>query len=81
MTQGARLLAEALKASSPTITQRKVERDLDVASGLVTRWLKGTRKPDIDAAVALERMFGIPPAAWTVEDPAAERVSATGTEG
>lgn len=51
-------------------TQGRLARELGVDSGVVNRWVKGTRTPDLTGAVALQKKLGIPVVAWVEPDAA-----------
>lgn len=74
---GPSLLRQRL-ASSGT-SQRSLEKRLGVSGGIVSRWLAGERTPNLDSALMLEDMLGIPVRVWSTVDERPEP-SPTGTE-
>lgn len=62
ISRGAQLLAEVLQETGKT--QGQLAREVGVDSGLVNRWVHGSRTPDRTRAVAVERILGIPVASW-----------------
>lgn len=60
---GPALLAAAMEREG--LRNADLERDLGIeGNGLVTRWLKGQRRPGLDLAVKIERRLGIPVESW-----------------
>lgn len=45
-------------------TQSALARRLGVSTSAVNAWARGTARPKLDYAVELERLYGIPVAAW-----------------
>ena len=63
-SRASRALRGLIKAKG--IKQAAIRRQLGCASGMVSHWLKGDRKPGLEWAAAIEREFGIPVADWTI---------------
>ena len=62
VSRGAELLNDVMKSRG--LVQRDIENALEVTRGLVSRWLRGQRKPGRAFAMALDELYGISPAAW-----------------
>jgi transcriptional regulator with XRE-family HTH domain len=60
--RGSRLLAKALQRRG--LTQGAAERLCGLGDGTVCRYLAGTRRPDLAAALAIERELAVPVASW-----------------
>jgi hypothetical protein len=60
--QGPELLDAALKRTSTP--KMRLEQEMNVASGLVYRWISRERTPGLLEAEYLERRFGIPTIEW-----------------
>lgn len=84
--RGRELLAAALERTG--VKKFRLEQEMDVGGGLVSRWLKGERTPGLAEAKYLERRFGIPVEEWLTPSEleaierasaASDRPSATGT--
>jgi len=69
---GAELLRTRL--TERKISQRQLEQRLGVASGLVSRWLNGERKPGRELALKLSSVLQIPVRSWD------EPLARTGTD-
>jgi transcriptional regulator with XRE-family HTH domain len=74
MNRGAIALQRVMKKRK--MSQADVRRAIDVSPGVVTRWLRGIRKPGIRIALTIESVFGIPVRSWT-EDAPEERKTGT----
>lgn len=59
---GRKLLREALAARQ--WSQGELERQLDLSDSAVGRWVRGERRPGVNAALQLQRVLGIPVEAW-----------------
>jgi transcriptional regulator with XRE-family HTH domain len=44
--------------------QTRLSEEIGAASGLVSRWLRGPRRPSLEMALRLEKALGIPVGAW-----------------
>jgi transcriptional regulator with XRE-family HTH domain len=44
--------------------QGALERAVGVSKGTATHWLSGAKRPDLDSAVAIERLLGVPARVW-----------------
>lgn len=60
--RGPELLAAALKGAG--VKKFRLEVEMDVARGLVSRWLNGERTPGLAEAAYIEKRFAIPASAW-----------------
>jgi transcriptional regulator with XRE-family HTH domain len=63
------------------LSQADVQRAVGVRSGVVTRWVRGLRKPGIRLAFIIERTYGIAVQSWLEDAPELVPVKGTGTEG
>lgn len=45
-------------------SQGDLARELNTGTGTVSRWLTGSRLPDLDMAVRIERLLGVAPSLW-----------------
>lgn len=54
------------------LTQGDVRRALGVASGMVTRWLSGDRKPGARNAAKIQKMYGVRLEWWWEDESDAE---------
>lgn len=64
--RGARLLALAMEARK--LTTWSLRKLLGCSSGLVSKWLDGSRLPGRKWAVQLQAHFGIPVSVWDEDD-------------
>lgn len=78
VSPGAEALAKVIKDRE--LSQGDVQRAVGVASGVVCKWLDGTKKPSAKHAVVLERVYGIPYSAWWPDEAVASEAR-TGSEG
>lgn len=62
-SDGAARLAQIM--ADQGLSQGAVERAAALSDGSVSRYLRGERTPDLVAAAAIERIYGVPCAAWT----------------
>lgn len=74
--EGGRQLAAVLEKRGMTLAQAEAKLELAEGSGLVTRLIRGDRKPGRMLAWKLKQLFGISFEAW--EQPVTGR---TGTDG
>jgi len=51
-------------------SQNELARKLGTDSAVVSRWMTGQRTPELKLAVAIERLLGIPAAAWIAPEAA-----------
>lgn len=67
----------------------RLEQEMDIGGGLVSRWLNGERTPGLAEAKYLEKRFAIPVEEWLTAEEiaalervevAADRPSSTGTD-
>lgn len=58
--------SQLLKAALATRGMRlfRLEQEMQIARGLVTRWINGERRPRLEQALILEQRFQIPPSSW-----------------
>jgi len=70
-TDAPQMLRDALAKQG--MKQTALERTLNVSVGTASRWLAGKKCPDVNHAVEIERMFGIPVSAWAEARKAAAR--------
>lgn len=72
MTRGRRSLIAVLQRT----TGREVAARVGVAKQTVSDWVRGINKPRRDARLALQRLYGISPAAWDarIEPPALNKL-------
>lgn len=68
---GGELLRKALEEAG--VSQVKLEGELDVASGLVTRWINGQRVPSLEQAIVMRDKYGVPVDAWVQSENHATR--------
>lgn len=59
---GATAFAAALERRGLTITE--AAEQLECGKGMVSRWIRGERKPDLDHAVKIEQLFAVPVNLW-----------------
>jgi transcriptional regulator with XRE-family HTH domain len=52
--------------SQSELRKRLQERGENVASGLICRWLDGTREPSLTRAALLEEILGVATSLWAV---------------
>lgn len=45
-------------------TQNELARQLETSSAVVSRWLTGQRRPELEMAVRLQRLLGISVESW-----------------
>lgn len=62
-SEGARLLWLAMESRG--WTQGQLRKELDVASGRVSRWLYGDLRPSLTIAIVVAAKLGIPAETWT----------------
>ena len=84
LDSGPDLLRAALGARSMSLAD--LQRKLGCSSGLISRWLAGTRTPGLEYALAMELLFGVPASSWVTagaqeQPPSANAARPTGTEG
>ena len=53
----------------------RLEKELEVASGAVSRWLAGERRPDARFRIAIRDLLKVPIESW---DEPAEKLARTG---
>ena len=54
-------------------TQTRLEQELNLPRGIVSRWLNRTRKPGVTNALLLESAIGIPAALWALPPSPAQK--------
>ena len=54
-------------------TQTRLEQELNLPRGIVSRWLDRTRKPGVTNALLLESSIGIPASLWIVPPTPAQK--------
>lgn len=67
VSEGARQLAEKIgekRGAQVRLQEAFLAHGKSLSEGLVSRWLTGERRPNLDNAVMLEKLFGIEPASW-----------------
>lgn len=64
---GPALLRKALHDRGMKLAE--LERAINIANGTVCRWLSAEKRPDLDSAVAVEKLLGVPVDAWAEERP------------
>lgn len=50
------------------MSQGALERALGRSKGTATHWLAGAKVPDLETAVRMRRLLGIPEEAWVSQD-------------
>ena len=50
--------------SARGLNQSELERQLGVSVGTANRWLSGEKRPDLDSAMAIRDLLGVPVDAW-----------------
>lgn len=64
---GPALLRKALHDRDMKLAE--LERAINIANGTVCRWLSAEKRPDLDSAVAVEKLLGVPVDSWAEERP------------
>lgn len=62
--RGAIALKRAMRRHKPALSQGDVRREIGAPSGMVTRWLSGSRKPGREYAAKLAKSYGIKAESW-----------------
>lgn len=55
------------KLAALDISQHKAARQIGIDQGSLSRWLAGSRLPDLVSAVRIEDVFGVPVRAWITD--------------
>ena len=76
---GSRLLSEW--RARERLTQQAAGERLGTTGPTISRWEAGLATPELGAAVTIERIAGVPVAAWTIADAAADAPASVPTEG
>jgi plasmid maintenance system antidote protein VapI len=63
-SEGSRLLWLAKRRAD--VSTADMTRALGAGNGMVHRWLFGDRRPDVGAAVKIEKAYGIKPEMWVL---------------
>jgi transcriptional regulator with XRE-family HTH domain len=67
LSKGARLLAEKIgstRGAQLALRNAFAARGRPIADGLISHWLRGRRRPNIDNIVILQELLGIDPKSW-----------------
>lgn len=77
-SEGSRLLWKL--CDSPGFSQMRVERELPAPAGIVSRWMRGDRRPRPKNKSLLEDRYGIPILSWGQKPKRALRPARPATE-